>query len=125
MEFDRDESLETSVIGARQCEQGWISIRLDVKQNSGSAVGMTLSPIGSTESDPSIAKWSLQQWSDIASKTFPNLINPLIKRVKSGMKTLVVKAEYMANYDNPEKPMVMIEVLNSLLCRISDDVDEA
>jgi hypothetical protein len=41
------------------------------------------------------------------------------------MKTLVVKAEYMANYDNPEKPMVMIEVLNSLLCRISDDVDEA
>jgi hypothetical protein len=67
----------------------------------------------------------LQQRSDIASKTFPNLINPLIKRVKSGMKTLVVKAEYMANYDNPEKPMVMIEVLNSLLCRISDDVDEA
>jgi hypothetical protein len=29
------------------------------------------------------------------------------------MKTLVVKAEYMANYYNPEKPMVMIEVLNS------------
>jgi hypothetical protein len=42
-EFDRDELQETSVIGARQFEQGWISTLLDLKQNSGSAAGIALS----------------------------------------------------------------------------------
>jgi hypothetical protein len=68
----------------------------------------------------------IQQRSDIiASKTFPNLINPLIKRAKSGMNALVVKAKYIANHYNPEKPMVMLQVPKSLLCRTSDDVNDA
>jgi len=56
-EFDRDEVLEIDVIGARQFGQGWISILLEVKQNSGSVADMTLPSIVLTESDPSIAKW--------------------------------------------------------------------
>jgi hypothetical protein len=34
---------------------------------------------------------------NIASKTFPNLVNPLMKRAKSGMNALVVKAKYTAD----------------------------
>jgi hypothetical protein len=62
--------------------------------------------------------------SNIASKPFPNLINPPIKRAKPGMNALVVKAKYIADQYNPEKPMVMIQVPNSLLCRTSDDAND-
>jgi hypothetical protein len=96
-EFDRDEVPEINVIGARQFGQGWISILLEVKQNSCFAADMTLPPIVLTESDSSIQKGSLQRRSNIASKTLPNLINPLIKRAESVMNALVVKAKYIAN----------------------------
>jgi hypothetical protein len=41
------------------------------------------------------------------------------------METLVVKAKYIANYYNPEKPMVILQVSKSLLCRTADAVNDA
>jgi hypothetical protein len=108
-------------------------VLFDAKQNSGSAVWAWRSPsivsnriasgqlrrVRRSQNEPR------QQRSDITSKPLPNLINPLIKRAKSGMNALVVKAKYIANHYNPEKPMVMIQVPNSLLCPTSDDANEA
>jgi hypothetical protein len=64
-------------------------------------------------------------WLDIARKTFPNLINPLIKRTKSGMNALIVEPKYIANQYDPEKPVVVIQVLNNLFCRASDEANGA
>jgi hypothetical protein len=44
----------------------------------------------------------------ITSKAPPDLINPFIERIKSGMKALVVKVEYIANHENPKKPVVTL-----------------
>jgi hypothetical protein len=61
----------------------------------------------------------------IASKTSPDLINSFAKRVKSGMKALVVKVEYIANYDEAKKPVMKLQVPKSLLSRTTDKSNEA
>lgn len=61
----------------------------------------------------------------IASKTSPDLINSFAKRVKSGMKALVVKVEYIANRDEAKKPVMKLQVPKSLLGRIADESHEA
>lgn len=61
----------------------------------------------------------------IASKTFPDLINSFAKRVKSGMKALVVKVEYIANHDEAKKPVMKLQVPKSLLRRTADESHEA
>jgi hypothetical protein len=44
----------------------------------------------------------------ITSKAPPDLINPFIERIKSGMKALVVKAKYITNHYQPKKPVVTL-----------------
>jgi hypothetical protein len=61
----------------------------------------------------------------IASKTSPDLINSFAKRVKSGMKALVVKVEYIANHDEAKKPVMKLQVPESLLSRTTDKGNEA
>ena len=61
----------------------------------------------------------------IASKTSPDLINSFAKRVKSGMKALVVKVEYIANHDEAKKPVMKLQVPKSLLSRTTDESNEA
>ena len=61
----------------------------------------------------------------IASNTSPDLINSFAKRVKSGMKALVVKVEYIANYDEAKKPVMKLQVPKSLLSRTTDESNEA
>jgi hypothetical protein len=41
----------------------------------------------------------------VTSKTLPDPIKPSVKRVKSG-KAFVVKMKYMADHENPKKPVV-------------------
>jgi hypothetical protein len=40
--------------------------------------------------------------SAITSKAPPDLINPSIERIKTGMEALVVKVKYIANHDQPK-----------------------
>jgi hypothetical protein len=61
----------------------------------------------------------------ITGKAPPDLINPFAKRVKSGMKALVVKVEYIANYDEAKKPVMKLQVPKSLLSRTTDKSNEA
>ncbi len=61
----------------------------------------------------------------IASKTPPDLINSFAKRVKSGMKALVVKVEYIANHDEAKEPVMKLQVPKSLLSRTTDESNEA
>jgi formyltetrahydrofolate hydrolase len=61
----------------------------------------------------------------IASKTSPDLINSFAKRVKSGMKALVVKVEYIANHDEAKEPVMKLQVPKSLLSRTTDESNEA
>jgi hypothetical protein len=63
--------------------------------------------------------------SDIAGKTFPDLIKPSIKRVESGMKAFVVKVKYIAAHDHPEKPVMTLQVSKDLLGRMTDEGGEA
>ena len=44
----------------------------------------------------------------VTSKTLPDPIKPSVKRVKSGMKAFVVKMKYMADHENPKKPVVTL-----------------
>ena len=44
----------------------------------------------------------------VTSKTLPDLIKPSVKRVKSGMNAFVVKMKYMADHENPKKPVVTL-----------------
>jgi hypothetical protein len=44
----------------------------------------------------------------VISETLSDLINPSVKRVKSGMKALVVKMKYIANHENAKKPVVTL-----------------
>jgi len=61
----------------------------------------------------------------IASKTSPDLINSFAERVKSGMKALVVEVEYIANHDEAKKPVMKLQVPESLLSRTTDESNEA
>jgi hypothetical protein len=58
-------------------------------------------------------------------KAPPDLINPFFDRVKSGVKAFVVKVEYIANHYQPKKPVVMLQVPESLLSRTTDESNEA
>jgi hypothetical protein len=40
--------------------------------------------------------------------TLPDPIKPSVKRVKSGMNAFVVKMKYMADHENPKKPVVTL-----------------
>jgi hypothetical protein len=60
-------------------------------------------------------------WSTTAGKTLPDFIKPFIKRVKSGMKALVVKVKYVADYDEAKKPVVMIQVADNPVGRIAQE----
>ena len=42
------------------------------------------------------------------SKTLPDPIKPSVKRVKSGMKAFVLKMKYIADHENPKKPVVTL-----------------
>jgi hypothetical protein len=44
----------------------------------------------------------------VTSKTLPDPIKPSVKRVKSGMKAFVVKMKYIADHENPKKPVVTL-----------------
>jgi hypothetical protein len=44
----------------------------------------------------------------ITSKAPPDLINPFIERIKSGMEALVVKLKYIANHYQSKKPVVTL-----------------
>ncbi|MBX9647048.1 MAG: hypothetical protein K2X57_08325 [Xanthobacteraceae bacterium] len=56
----------------------------------------------------SLASASVAGASIIAGKTPSDLIDPLLHRVKSGMKAFVVKVKYIPNHYKPEKPVVML-----------------
>jgi hypothetical protein len=60
-----------------------------------------------------------------ASKALPDLIGAFLKRVKPGMKALVVKAKYVANDDQPKKPVVAFEIFENLLNRTGNERNEA
>ena len=49
---------------------------------------------------------------------------PFIKRVKSGVKALVVKVKYVADYDETKKPVVMIQVAENLVGRTAHENNE-
>src|SRR5229473_3082981 len=59
------------------------------------------------------------------SKTLSDFIKPFIERVKSGMQAFVVKVKYIANYQHPKKPVVLLQVAKNLLGRATDEVDES
>jgi hypothetical protein len=61
----------------------------------------------------------------ITGETPPDLINSFAKRVKSGMKALVVKVEYIANYDEAKEPVMKLQVPKRLLSRTADESNEA
>jgi hypothetical protein len=58
-EPERDVLPRIGVIGARQFKQGWISILLDVKQNSRSIAGIIF-PLSQIESVRAISQWILK-----------------------------------------------------------------
>jgi len=61
----------------------------------------------------------------ITGETPPDLINSFARRVKSGMKALVVKVEYMANCDETKEPVMKLQVPKRLLSRTADESNEA
>jgi len=67
---------------------------------------------------------SRRRWSVIAGNTLSDFIKPFIKRVKPGMKALVVKVEYVADYDEAKEPVVTIQVAEDLVGRTADADNE-
>src|SRR5258708_3194959 len=61
----------------------------------------------------------------ITGETPLDLINSFAKRVKSGMKALVVKVEYIANCDESKEPVMKLQVSKRLLSRTADESNEA
>ena len=60
-----------------------------------------------------------------ASKTLSDFIEPFIDRVKSGVKAFVVQVKYIANYDEAKKPVMTLQVAESLLGRTADEGKES
>jgi hypothetical protein len=65
------------------------------------------------------------QRSVTTSKTLSDFIKPFIDRVKPGMKAFVVKVKYIANYQHPKEPVVMLQVAKNLLNRTTDEGNES
>jgi hypothetical protein len=63
--------------------------------------------------------------SAVTGKTLSDLIEPSIKRVKSGVKRFVVKVKNIPNCHHPKKPVVMFQVPKRMLGCTSDESDEA
>jgi hypothetical protein len=53
-------------------------------------------------------------------KTFPDFIDPLVQRVKSCVKTSVVKVKYISGCQKSENPVVSFHVDQYLLNRVTD-----
>jgi hypothetical protein len=67
----------------------------------------------------------LHHWQSVTtSKTLSDFIKPFIEHVKSGMKALVVKVKYVADYDKAKKPVVTIQVAKNLVGRPAGEDNE-
>jgi hypothetical protein len=53
-------------------------------------------------------------------ETFPDFINSLVERIKSGVKGSVVKVEYVANHQKSENPVVGFHVHENLFDPVTD-----
>jgi hypothetical protein len=58
------------------------------------------------------------------SKTLSDFIEPFTEHIKSGMKALVVKVKYVADYDEAKKPVVMIQIAKHLVGRTAYENNE-
>ena len=65
------------------------------------------------------------RWRSVtAGKTLSDFIKPFIERVKTGMKAVVVKVEYAADYDKAKEPVVTVQVAENLVGRTTDEDSE-